>query len=129
MTTPSAEQLAVRCATRRDAGARRAGAPVLRWAAMLLLGASVAAGSVGTHAADSHDDGHASGHTAGGQGKGPKYQGGDRGSSHGSSAHKGGSSHHDGSEGGSKAVESKIFHGRSDHADGGHSDSDSEHTP
>ena len=39
--------------------------------------------------------------------------GGDRGTSHGSSSHKGGSSHHDGSDGGSKSVEGKIFHGKS----------------
>jgi hypothetical protein len=48
--------------------------------------------------------------------------GGDRGSSHTSSAHKGGSSHHDGSEGGSKSVEEKVFHGKSGGSKGGHED-------
>jgi hypothetical protein len=95
-----------------------------KWATILLLAAGLATANVATYAADSHDDGHSSGHTGGGKGKGPKYMGGDRGSSHSSSSHKGGSSHHDSSSGGSKSVEGKIFHAKS----GGHEDEGTEHS-
>ncbi|MDP1928004.1 MAG: hypothetical protein Q8K62_05775 [Thiobacillus sp.] len=71
-----------------------------KWATITLLAAGLATGTATAYAADSHDDSHSSGHTSGGKGKGPKYMGGDRGSSHGSSAHKGGSSLHVGSVGG-----------------------------
>lgn len=103
-----------------------------KWATITLLAAGLATGTAAAYAA--HDEGgeSSSGHS-GGKGKGPKYMGGDRGSSHGSSAHKGGSSHHDGSAGGSKSAESKIFHGKSGGhdeggTDGGHVDGGTEHT-
>ena len=95
-----------------------------KWATITLLAAGLATGTATAYAA--HDEGGELSSHSGGKGKGPKYMGGDRGSSHGSSAHKGGSSHHDGSEGGSKSAESKIFHGKSGgsggHDDGGHED-------
>jgi len=80
----------------------------------LILASGFALGTA-TYAAE--DSKHGSGHTSGGKGKGPKYQGGDRGS-HSSETHKGGSSHHDGGAGGSKSAESKIF---DDHKKGGSS--------
>jgi hypothetical protein len=97
-----------------------------KWATIVLLSAGLATGSVIAYAADSHDDGHSSGHTSGGKGKGPKYMGGDRGTAHTSSSHKGGSSHHESSTGGSKSVESKVFHGKS--GAGGHEDEGTEHS-
>lgn len=99
-----------------------------KWATTLLLAAGLATASVITYAADSHDDGHSSGHTGGGKGKGPKYMGGDRGSSHSSSSHKGGSSHHDSSSGGSKSVEGKIFHATSGGHEDGHDEGGTEHS-
>ena len=95
-----------------------------KWTTVLLLAAGLAMGSAASHAADSHTDGHTDSHASGGKGKGPKYMGGDRGSSHSSESHKGGSAHHDSSAGGSKSVEGKIFHGKS----GGHDDGGTEHT-
>jgi hypothetical protein len=94
-----------------------------KWATMVLLAAGLATGSAASYAADSHTD---SGHSSGK--KGPKYMGGsDR--SHSSAAHKGGSSHHDSAEGGSKSLEDKIFHGKSGgsegHEEGG---TETEHT-
>ena len=90
-----------------------------KWATMVLLAAGLATGSVATYAA--HDEGGESSGHSGGKGKGPKYMGGgDHGGGHSSSSHKGGSAHHDSSEGGSKAVEDKIFHGGS----GGHESSE-----
>lgn len=77
-------------------------------------------------AEDSHTDGghtdggHSDGH--GGKGKGPKYMGG-----HSSQVHKGGSHHHDGTSGGSKSTEDKIFHGHE--SDSGHDeDGGTEHS-
>ena len=64
--------------------------------------------AVGTAVYAQEDSKHETGHS-GSKGKGPKYQGGDRGSAHSSESHKGGSSHHDGDAGGSKSVESKVF--------------------
>jgi hypothetical protein len=87
----------------------------LKWAAMMLLAAGLVTGNVASYAADSHSDGHTSGHTSGSKGKGPKYMGGERGSSHSSQSHKGGTHHHDSSSGGSKAVEGKIFGGSGGH--------------
>lgn len=94
-----------------------------KWAAMVLLAAGLATGSVATYAA--HDEGGESSGHSGGKGKGPKYMGGgDHGGSHSSSSHKGGSAHHDSSEGGSKAVEDKIFHGGSAGNDTAHEHED-----
>ena len=51
---------------------------------------------------------HSDGHDADSGKRGPKYQGGGRGTEHSSQVHKG-SSHHDSGSAGSKAVESRIF--------------------
>jgi hypothetical protein len=98
-----------------------------RWATVMVLAAGLTMGVVASHAAETHTDGHSSGES-GGKGKGPKYMGGDRGSSHSSESHKGGSAHHDSSGGGSKSVESKIFHGKSGEEGGSHEDAGTEHT-
>ncbi|MBC2730471.1 hypothetical protein [Thiobacillus sp.] len=92
-----------------------------KWATAVLLAAGLTVGIAASYAAESHTDGHSSGES-GGKGKGPKYMGGDRGSSHSSESHKGGSAHHDSSGGGSKSTESKIFHGKS----GGHDEASTE---
>ena len=102
-----------------------------KWATVVLLAAGLTVGSVATYAA--HDEGGESSGHSGGKGKGPKYMGGDRGSSHSSESHKGGSAHHDSSAGGSKSVEGKIFHGKSGGhdeggTDGSHDDGGTEHT-
>src|SRR3569832_115448 len=93
-----------------------------RWATMVLLAATLTTGSVVTYAAESHTDGHSdSGHSDGK--KGPKYMGGgNKGGSHSSRAHKGGRTHHDSSEGGSKSTESMIFHANP----GGHDEASTE---
>ncbi len=86
-----------------------------KWTSALLLSAGLAMGSSASLAVDDGGHsagGHSDGHTSGGKGKGPKYMGGDRGTSHSSSSHKGGSSHHDSTGGGSKSLEGKIFHGK-----------------
>jgi len=98
-----------------------------KWAAVTLLAAGLAVGG-GAYAADEHAEGHSSGHSGGGEGKGPKYMGGDRGSSHSSESHKGGSAHHDSTGGGSKSVENKIFHGNPGSHDGSHEDEGGEHS-
>jgi hypothetical protein len=61
-----------------------------------------------SHSGGHTDGGHSDGHSGdeGGKGKGPMYMGGNS-----SQAHKGGSHHHDGTSGGSKSTEDKIFHG------------------
>ena len=75
-----------------------------------------------------HDEGGESSGHSGGK-KGPKYMGGNSDRSHSSASHKGGTSHHDSSEGGSKSTEDKVFHGKSGGGeDGGHEDSGTEHT-
>lgn len=79
-----------------------------KYSRIMLVLALVSGFSLGA-AAYAAEDSHGSGHTSGGKGKGPKYQGGDRGSSHSSESHKGGSSHHDSDSGGSKSVEGKVF--------------------
>jgi hypothetical protein len=102
-----------------------------RWAALALLGTGLAIGGAASHAAEDggHTDSHSEGHTSGGKGKGPKYMGGgDRGSSHSSVSHKGGSSHHDGSKGGSKSTESKVFHSEPGGHDTSHEDGSTEHS-
>ena len=98
-----------------------------KWAMMVLLAAGLAMGSVAAYAA--HDEGGESSGHSGGKGKGPKYMGGgehggEHGGGHSSSSHKGGSTHHDSSEGGSKAVEDKIFHGGSAGNDTAHEHED-----
>lgn len=60
------------------------------------------------HAADDHASGHSSGHVSG-KGKGPKYGGGNRGSSHSSEVHKQGNHGQPGATGGSKSLEGKVF--------------------
>lgn len=98
-----------------------------KWTAIVLLASALGTGSAATYA--QHTDGHSDGHTGGHSGgkKGPRYMGGfDR--SHSSAAHKGGSSHHDASEGGSKSVEGKIFHTGSGGHDTSHDDGSTEHT-
>lgn len=77
---------------------------------VLLLSLALALAGTASYAAEDHTDSHAEGHS-GGKGKGPKYMGGDRGSSHTSETHKGGTSHHDSSEGGSTSLEDTIFRG------------------
>lgn len=90
-----------------------------KWATMVLLVAGLATGSVATYAAHDEGGGESSGHSDG-KGKGPKYMGGDRGSSHSSESHKGGSAHHDSSGGGSKSGEDNIFHDGSTDNDTSH---------
>jgi hypothetical protein len=99
-----------------------------KWTVTLLLAAGLATVGAAVHAAESHTDGHSSGHTSGGKGKGPKYMGGERGTSHSSQSHKGGSHHHDSSTGGSKSVEGKIFHGNPGGHDTSHEDGGTEHS-
>ena len=77
-----------------------------KWATMVLLTTGLATGIAASYAAESPSGGHSSSgeSESGSKGKGPMYRGGNSDRSHSSAAHKGGSSHHDSSEGGSKSV-------------------------
>lgn len=91
---------------------RKIGAVMLLSVGLALAGTTCYAAETSSDShTDSHSDSHADG-DSGGKGKGPKYMGGDRGSSHSGSSHSGGSSHHDTSDGGSKTLEDTVFRGK-----------------